>query len=89
MAEERPRTYGALMLVLGGAALLFMRGHAMLLGRISIVLTLLVPFLLVFGTQALVLGTTPSSLRTDRTTAIVMFALSALGSVVLWRWLAA
>ena len=88
LAEERPRAYGALLLALAALLVAFMRGYAALAERVSLVLVLLVPYLVVFGAHALVLGTTPSSLRAERATAAAMFVLSALGSVVLWRWIA-
>jgi hypothetical protein len=86
LAEERPRAYGAALVTLGAASLWFMHAMARTMGRVSILLTLLAPLLIVFGTQALVLGTKPSSLRGDRTTAGVLFAASAIGAWLAWRW---
>ena len=87
MAERRPRAYGALLVTMGASVIWFLHGSAQLIGRVSLVLVLVAPFMLVFGVQALVLGTTPSQLKGDRVSAGVMFALSGIGSVLLWRWL--
>lgn len=87
LAEEQPRAYGAALVALGVGSLAFMHALARSVGRVSIVLVLLAPLLVVFGTQALVLGTKPSSLREDRTTATVLFVVSGVGAWLAWRWI--
>jgi hypothetical protein len=57
-------------------------------GRVSYTLLLLTPVPFVFGTQSLVLGTTPEQLRGDRVTSSVLSVMSLAGSALLYGWLA-
>lgn len=86
LASERPRVYGLTMLGVGTMAFsLCMLLHQM--GRISYVLVLLTPVPFVFGTQSLVLGTTPEQLRADRVTSSVLFVISLAGTALLFGWM--
>ena len=86
LANERPRAYGLVMLAVGAMALsvtaLLRSG-----GRVSYMLVLLAPIPLVFGLQALVLGTTPDELRTDRVTSGVLLVVSLFCSALLFAWI--
>jgi hypothetical protein len=86
LASERPRTYGATMLGVGMMALsacALLRAE----GRVSLTLVLLAPFPFVFGLQALVLGTTPEQLRTDRVTSGTLMVVSLGMSALLYNWI--
>lgn len=87
LAEERPRVYGAFVSLVGVGVLAFLRAYADTMGGISIALLLLGPLMLVYGVQAMVFATTPSSLKKDRVTMTVLLLLSAGGSFLLWQWL--
>ena len=86
LARENPRLYGLTMLGIGIMAFsVCMLLHQM--GRISYVLLLVTPAPFVFGTQSLVLGTTPEQLRADRVTSTVLFVISVAGSALLYGWM--
>lgn len=87
LAEEQPRTYGAALIALGVAVLAFMYAMATRVGRVSLLLVVVAPGLVVFGTQALVLGTRPSSLREDPLTSTVLAVVSCVGGWLAYRWI--